>query len=158
MKNLILQIYRKKQNEKQTTGLLFIDNKIKIYSEIGYMIEYQTEFCCHTLELPDKNNQPFISRINAGIYQVEKRWSLKHKWHFIIRDVEDRTWILIHAMKFYFNTTGCIGVGDGLTDINNDGLRDLTNSRKTLDKMLEILPETFELRIYDEVKNDNKKL
>jgi len=41
-------------------------------------------------------------------------------------------------------------VGSDLTDINNDGYVDVINSKKTLNKMLEILTDRFELEIFDE--------
>ncbi len=140
-------INRQKQNNKQIIGTLFVidDNKICLLNKNESII-----FDCLTLELPNKNNQKNISRIPAGIYQVRKRYSEKHQWHFKILDVPGRTYILIHAGNFYTDIEGCVLVGDKLKDINKDGFQDVLNSRKTLDKILEIVPDQFELRIYDE--------
>ena len=38
-------------------------------------------------------------------------------------------------------------MGADVADINNDGYRDVTSSRKTLRKLLELAPEGFELEI-----------
>ena len=57
-------------------------------------------------------------------------------------------------MKYsiFFNSTGCILVGSEFRDINHDGKLDVINSKRTLRKMLQILPEEFDLHIIDEVK------
>jgi hypothetical protein len=136
-----VQIQRIKDNGVQTIGDLNI-----------YGFGFNNYFSCKTLELPDKNNQQNISRIPAGIYMCRKRWSLKFGKHIIIENVHDRTYILIHAGNFFFNSTGCILVGSEFKDINNDGNVDILNSNKTLKEMLRILPDNFELQIFDEVK------
>jgi hypothetical protein len=61
--------------------------------------------------------------------------------------VLDRDYILIHHGNFYYNTRGCLLPGDGVVDINNDGNLDVVNSRATMDKMNEILPDEFQLII-----------
>jgi len=143
---IFVTITRYKQNEKQTLGKLVIvkENEYSIYQN-----PYDILFKCDTLELPDKENQKNISRIPFGTYQCRKRWSIRHKRHIEILNVPDRTNILIHAGNFYTDIRGCILVGDELKDINNDGIIDVSNSKKTLKKMLQILPKTFDLRIYD---------
>ena len=140
MRKIILQRYF--GNDKQTIGSI-------VYPICGKNYTTNMVFVCDTLELPDRDNQKFISRIPAGIYQVRKRWSLKFGKHFHILDVPDRTWILIHRGNYFFNSTGCIIVGDKFKDINNDGQIDVLNSKKTLKRMLNNLPERFELEIRD---------
>lgn len=107
-------------------------------------------FECHTLELPWRDNKFQVSCIPLGDYWVEKRWSQKFKHHFIVKDVEGRTYILIHSGNFYEDTLGCVLVGDGLTDIDGDGLRDVTNSRETLDELLSFMPDKFKLTIKED--------
>ena len=102
------------------------------------------------LELPDRDNAFSVSRINSGVYHCVKRNSAKYGDHFHVLDVEDRDYILIHAGNFYYNTRGCLLPGDSLADINNDGFRDVLNSRRTLDRMLEMLPNEFQLVVVDE--------
>ena len=105
-----------------------------------------------TLELPHLENKRFVSRIPAGLYACRKRWSFKYGRHFKILRVEDRSDILIHSGNYFFNSTGCILPGSEFRDINHDGKLDVINSKRTLKKMLQILPEEFDLHIIDEVK------
>ncbi len=137
MRKIILQ--RQIENDKQTIGIMVEASSSN--DEISFLSS--------TLELPDKDNQKFVSRIPSGIYQVKKRWSLKFGKHFHILDVPNRTCILIHRGNYFFNSTGCIIVGDKFKDINNDGQIDVLNSKKTLKRMLNNLPERFELEIRD---------
>ena len=102
---------------------------------------------CRTLELPDKDNQRRISCIPDGEYEVIKRWSEKYGNHFHILDVDGRDYILIHAANFVRQLLGCIAVGLSHTDIDGDGLRDVTSSKNTLKQLNEILPKRFNLKI-----------
>lgn len=104
-------------------------------------------FTCAVLELPDRDNQTSISRINPGTYTAKKRWSPKYKWHYHILDVEGRAMILIHFGNYYTDTRGCLLFGNAFTDINGDGHRDVTSSKKTMKRFLDIAPETFEITI-----------
>lgn len=128
-------IDRLTRGESQTEGLLTVyDGDKKVFN-------------CYTLELPDLNNQKRISCIPDGNYNVEKRYSTKYKNHFHVLDVPNRSYILIHQGNYNWHTKGCILVGKTLTDINKDGLRDTTSSVATMNKLNEILPNTFKLEI-----------
>lgn len=126
-------INRTQQDDKQTLGQL----------------TYYT-YKCKTLELPWKNNDPRISCIPAGTYRCVKRKSPKYSDHFHVTGVDGRSYILIHHGNYYTNTKGCILVGHGHSDINNDGYYDVTSSRDTMADLNEILPNTFKLTIIDE--------
>ena len=104
-----------------------------------------------TLELPDENNQKRISCIPCGEYEVIKRWSEKFGDHFHILDVPDRDYILIHFANFFSDLLGCIAAGFSHTDINGDGYRDVTDSKKTLKKLNKLLPQRFKLTIYEDL-------
>jgi hypothetical protein len=106
-----------------------------------------TIFDCWTLELPWRQNQIRISCIPIGDYLVTKRWSKKFGQHFHVRGVDGRTYILIHPGNFYTDIEGCILVGSDLSDINADGLIDVINSGDTMDKLLELMPNKFNLTI-----------
>lgn len=134
VKNVKLQ--RINEGEKQTEGLLSIIS-----------VDCTVIFSCFTLELPDLHNQFQISNIPEGVYTVVKRWSKKYGHHFHVLDVENRTLILIHNGNFFYQTKGCILVGDKLTDINKDGLVDVTNSVNTMKKLNDLLPSEFEFVI-----------
>lgn len=130
-----LLIERYDHGTKQTLGRLFVlESRKPIYN-------------CHTLELPWKNNAFQISCIPTGIYKVVRRYSAKFGHHFHITDVNGRTWILIHAGNYYTDILGCILVGRGLADINNDGLKDVTSSKAAMADLRAIMPNEFELEI-----------
>lgn len=130
---LSLEIHRlPKENEKQTLGE---------FNVIGY------NFSGKTMELPYLDNQRQISCIPTGVYFVQKRWSPAHGNHFHVLDVPNRDMILIHGGNYYFNYKGCIGVGASFADLNKDGLKDITDTKKTLAKLYSIMPNEFKLTI-----------
>ena len=134
-KGMEATIKRIKYQEKQTLGefTLFKD---------GHEI-----FNCKTLELPDLDNAFQKSHIPKGTYKVVPRTSIKFKNHFHILDVPNRTYILIHAGNYYTDILGCILVGDSFAYINKDSYLDVTNSVKTLKRLLELSPKGFKLTI-----------
>lgn len=113
---------------------------------LGEMV-YDGQVIAKTLELPYKANQFRVSCIPLGCYTVVRRRSAKFGNHFHILDVPNRDYILIHNANYYWNLLGCIGVGKDHKDINRDGYLDITDSRKTMTKLLAILPQTFYLVI-----------
>lgn len=135
-KELSLLIDRYDDSGSQTLGKLYI-------LENGY----KCIFYCDTLELPWLNNQTQISCIPPGIYTVTKRWSQKFKNHLHITNVKDREWILIHSGNYNRDILGCVLVGSDLKDIDGDGELDVIESRITLNKILEIVPDTIKLEI-----------
>lgn len=117
--------------------------------ELNFFQDVNMMFSCKILELPDRANQNSISRISAGKYSCVLRWSEKYKWHYHILDVPGRSYILIHFGNYYTNTRGCLIAGAGFHDINKDGFRDVTSSKKTMKRMIDIVPDKFELTIID---------
>jgi hypothetical protein len=130
--NLELAITRLSDDGKQTLGS---------FNVIG------ADFSGKTMELPYKDNQHKISCIPPGSYVVKKRYSQKYGWHFHITDVPNRDMILIHSANYSRQLLGCIAVGMGHTDIDKDGLKDVIASRLTLEKLFQIMPDTFKLTI-----------
>lgn len=101
------------------------------------------------LELPDRGNQKSISCVPLGSYKCVLRWSQKYEWHYHVKDVPGRSLILIHFGNYYTDTRGCILVGNAFKDINKDGYRDVTSSKKTMKRILAFMPKEFELTIID---------
>jgi hypothetical protein len=134
-------ILRNPTEETQTTGrgTVYVDQIKPIFDFV-------------TMELEVDSNQVRDDAIPEGLYTVERRYSKKYGHHFHIKDVPNRTLILIHEANFSFQLLGCIGVGEKIIDINKDGLKDITNSRKTKKKLLELMPETFLLKIVNHVE------
>ena len=100
-----------------------------------------------TLELPWKNNQRRISCIPPGTYKGVKRTSPKYGLHVHILDVPGRDLILMHNANYVTQLEGCIAVGEEIRDINADGTLDVTNSVKTLKKLVSLLPDSFTIII-----------
>ena len=122
--------------DKQTLGILFVVDEMN-----------RIVYSCFTLELPDFNNQRQKSNIPVGNYKVVKRNSPKYGNHFHILDVPNRDLILIHQANYSRQLLGCVAVGSSLSDIDKDGLQDVTNSVATMKVLNDLLPNNFELEI-----------
>jgi len=122
-------LLRLDEGKKETLGNFFV------YDEIRKVFE------CKTLELPWKQNAPFISSIHKGSYWISHRYSDKHKNHLEIENVHDRSCILIHVVNYVKDLEGCIGVGKTFADLDGDGLLDITSSRDTLNELIKVVPK-----------------
>lgn len=119
---------------------------------LGHFLLYDNEnlvFDCKSLELPDRSNQRNISRIPEGRYRCIVRWSKKFSWHYHVEDVDGRSWILIHFGNYYTDIRGCILLGNDFVDINKDGSLDVTSSKKTMKRLLDVAPKDFVMVIND---------
>ena len=133
-----VKINRIFSSEFQTLGIL------TIYDDHNFPF-----WECRTLELPDLGNKSRISCIPIGEYEVIKRNSAKYGDHFHILDVPNRSYILIHNANYVRQLLGCLAVGLSHTDIDGDGLRDVTRSKSTMKDLNRILPNRFKLKIYE---------
>lgn len=104
-------------------------------------------FQCFTLELPDLGNAPSISCIPAGVYQAFKRQSPKNGLVVELKNVSKRSFIQIHRGNYTRQIEGCILVGSSIAFLDNDQVPDVTNSGVTMDKLLALLPDEFEVKI-----------
>lgn len=101
-----------------------------------------------TLELPDLGNQKNISCIPEGKYEVHRIYSPKFGNCFHLQDVPGRSAILIHRGNYTKDTMGCILVGLNHIDIDNDGLKDVSDSTAAMNKLLTIITDNeFELYV-----------
>jgi hypothetical protein len=133
--NISMELKRIEKNENQTLGV------INVYDQQTIL------FSCKSLELPWKNNNQNVSCIPPGTYTVQKLIDQKFGNHFHVMNVPNRGGILIHAGNFYTQTQGCILVGDSHSDINKDGNMDVSNSRITLNKLYNLMPDKFQMNI-----------
>ena len=133
-------IKREDYTDKQVTGTLTLfDGRKKIFS-------------CKTLELPWRDNETEISCIPTGKYNAKKRVSPKYKHSYHVTSpgkdqVVGRDWILIHPGNYFRDIRGCILVGADHIDINKDGYKDVTASRKTVMKLLKLAGKEMGLEI-----------
>lgn len=140
MKKISLKaiLIRLLQDDKQTLGEMFF------YEGLKQLLAVKV------LELPDRGNARRISRVKAGKYKCVLRYSRTYGWHFILLDVDGRDYILIHFGNYFKDTAGCLIVGNDFADINGDGYNDVTSSRKTIKRILDLPGDEFELTIIDE--------
>ena len=95
-----------------------IDRKIKGAScTQGYFI-VNGEVMAYTLELPDLNNENYISSIPKGIYDGKIRTDGSKGWRIELLDVPSRENVQIHVGNFTSEIEGCILVGTKV-DLNN---------------------------------------
>jgi len=136
-----LELNRCQTDDKQTLGELYLlsDNEAVLNKWM-------------TLELPDMNNTRYISRIPAGTYNAVIHNSPRFGKTLWIQDVPNRSEILIHQGNYHTQIKGCILIGQNHIDINNDGLKDVTSSRKSMAKLMSQLQglESIEITIKDE--------
>lgn len=118
---------------------------------LGYWLFFEKEqkiFECKTLELPWLLNTIDISCITPDKYVIIKVYNHpKYGNCFEILNVKNRTDILSHFGNYKKDTRGCILPGEGFTDIDNDGLLDVTYSRDTIRKIWNITPDKFTIEI-----------
>lgn len=136
MNLLIKRIKNYKHSDKQTIGNAYAFNE---NNGVGYT--------CRTLELPWKDNERRVSCIPEGEYEVIKHISPKFGECFWIQDVPNRSEILIHVSNYVRELLGCVAVGKSHTDIDKDGLVDVTSSKATMKELLGLLPDKFTLKI-----------
>lgn len=103
-------------------------------------------FSCCTLELGWHDNQDDISCIPTGTYLC--KWTRSKRlstaaghdvFTYEVTGVPGRSGIRIHSANFFYQLLGCIALGDGLTDMNSDGEKDVIHSRTTIEKFNELM-------------------
>lgn len=114
--------------DKATPGILSYTN------EDGYA------WICKTLELPDKNNASKISCIPKGEYECRFTMSPSFKkFTYEVLNVPNRAGIRIHSGNYTRQILGCILLGKTHTDIDKDGIIDVTESGKTIEEFETIM-------------------
>lgn len=113
------------------------------------------EFSCKGLEPPNKNNEHNKSCILEGTYWVQKELTSPHHEypHFRVENVPDRGGILWHGGNYFTDTLGCYLPGSGFGDRNKDGVLDVLDSRATLQKLWDLLPDRFQATYREKPKS-----
>ena len=125
MKQIKGTLIRIKREDKQTLGrLILFDVLDKIFE------------CC-TLELPYLENETNISCIPIGVYELEVYDSPSKGIVYLFRNTIDRNYVEIHVGNRYDQIEGCVLIGSDYFDLNNDGYKDVVDSRSTLNKLLQ---------------------
>ena len=105
------------------------------------------DFQCFTLELPWIDNHQNISCIPEGVYQYKLYQSPSKGTVLLILDVEGRTMIEIHSGNYTSQILGCILTGDSVKWLDADKIPDVTNSVRTLKKLLNVAGTSGQITI-----------
>lgn len=117
------------------------------FNTLGIFVVYNgliPIFICHSLELPFLNNIRNISSIPTGIYTCFWSYSTRFsKYTYLLENVPNRSGIRIHSGNFASlnrsDVQGCILLGNGYKDLNNDKSLEILNSKQTIRQFLEIV-------------------
>lgn len=107
-----LTLYRYFDDGEKTFGLLF----------------YGDKFVSDTLEKPWRDNAHDVSCIPLGSYEIEHAVH-SHGEVYEVKNVPNRTNIMLHPFNYSHQSRGCIGVGMKFKG-------QLIESRKTLDELI----------------------
>ena len=132
-------VISRKYTDNETMGSLFV------------LLGYDLLFSCKTMELSNKGNQHNISCIPPGTYHTIKYNSPNKGMVFLLENVPGRSGIEVHAGNYAtgkkIDTQGCILVGSGFEDIDANGTLDIIESKKTLARLMGVLPQEFDIVI-----------
>ena len=135
-----IEIHRQKHLDKQTLGYLYIvDENDEIL------------FSCDTLELPWKENKKNISCVPLGNYKCVLEYSARFKkdlWE--LKKVPNRSECKFHSANYFYQLNGCIALGNGYDDIDNDNWTDVLNSKDTMKEFHELLIGLTEINLHIE--------
>jgi hypothetical protein len=131
-----IEIFRLEYEEKQVLGdCVIIEDDQELFSS-------------KSLERADNNNQRMISCIPEGEYKCVLEYSARFKtdlWE--IKGVPNRSECKFHSANYWHQINGCIALGDRLVDIDNDGFRDVLNSKNTMKKFHKVLEGLTEIQL-----------
>lgn len=93
-------------------------------------------FDCYTLELPWRDNQPNVSCIPVGTYEafVDHNVTIGRQEVIRLKDVPNRTGVLIHVGNYTSDIAGCVLVGN--SQVTNSVKKMVTSSRNTMENLL----------------------
>jgi hypothetical protein len=101
---LRIQILRASYNSGSITGEMSVNGR----------------FIAHTLELPWRNNQSYVSSIPAREYPGFLRYDKTDGWRIQLVDVPNRTGVQIHVGNYPTQIEGCVLVGKRVINARNE--------------------------------------
>ena len=131
-----IEIFRLEYEENQTLGECAITKNGKDI------------FLSKSLERADNNNQRNISCIPSGEYLCVLEYSNRFDcdlWE--IKGVPNRSECKFHSANYWHDLNGCIALGTKYVDIDNDGFRDVLNSKNTMKKFHKVLEGLKEVQL-----------
>lgn len=123
------------ENDKKTLSLCQIwDGSKSLYSYVA-------------IELPWRDNKPNVSRIVPNEYDctatrkaTPNPRTKEREYALFFPYVPGRSQIMSHVANYVTELEGCIGPGLMFSDIDNDGVIDVANSRKALEQIERYFP------------------
>ncbi len=95
---------------------------------------------CYTIELPWLDNQPRVSCIPEGRYELKKRYSPRFREHLLVKGVQGRSLVLFHpANDALKELKGCIAPVSYLSCAGKGN-----ESKKAFGKLLKLVSEAME--------------
>lgn len=114
------------------------------YGTLGVMsIDTIPQFT--TLEPPWAYNERAKSSIPVGVYDAKKTTSAKYGETLLITGVPERSGILFHSGNYPEHTKGCILIGTGY--LNNDDDYMITNSREAMRRFRQIFNKAEKIKV-----------
>ena len=134
----------------------FFYNKNKTLGNLFLLKDDKLLCMVKTLELPWRENKRKISCIPSGEYRVLVHQSPRFGWSLWLRDVPERSEILIHRGNYTTDTLGCILPGLMHDDINNDGVQDVVYSRIAMEVLEHYIKQHGIKELFITVRYDNE--
>ena len=113
----------------------------------GVVLDEGKPFCV-TCELPWKDNEPNVSSIPAGIYEVVRVQSPRFGNTFEVKNVEGRTHILFHRGNSIKDSRGCILLGESYSpgetvEASRNAFAEFLHRTKACDKFILQITEVY---------------
>lgn len=111
---------------------LFFDKQASLGT--CYVYDGRTQlFKKESLERGWVDNQNRISCVPVGIYDLVLEYSDRfEKMLWEIKGVQDRSECKFHSMNYWWQSNGCVGLGNNRKFLDNDPIMDITSSRDTM--------------------------
>lgn len=124
----VLIVRAKEYKDKETIGFAFVFENGKKLFEMAL------------LELPFRNNKRNVSCVPVGEYHLVLEYSPKFQmmlWE--AKGIPGRSECKFHAANYVHQLNGCFAPGAYHTDLNGDGLPDVSGSYQTLMKFHDVM-------------------
>jgi len=115
---------------------------------IELFIDDVLHFAAVKLELPYKDNKRRISSIKKGRYLADIYYSKSKGRVLLLKNVENRTYIEVHAGNYYTQILGCVIIGRRFKFINKDKVLDIAESKETLNALLSYIDDDEEVEVF----------
>jgi hypothetical protein len=133
MSEAVIEVKRYWSNENQSSGTCAV------------LIDRFPMFTALSLERGWVLNERNVSCIPKGTYKLVLEYSPRFKtdlWE--IKGVPNRSECKFHSANYWFQLNGCIALGESYGDINKDGYKDVTNSKKIMKSFHDVLKDFTE--------------